>query len=208
MYSKKQNYLPASGRPGRIEEKQVQNTGPEEIACCICMCIYCKPISLACKHTYCKQCIACWCKYDSRCPKCRDIIQAIPTEIDQTVEDYKLNSLMSCPYCDDGIRVKDYEMHFKRCPYLPLSCLCGEKIFRDDFFWTEKCCKCPQEQCPYCSKTYQKRIMEFHKMICRNIAELRQYNTNLLIQAELTGEKESFLIALEQGEETTTSRSM
>ncbi|KAL1502586.1 hypothetical protein ABEB36_007709 [Hypothenemus hampei] len=58
-------------------EKSQYNEMEEELICTICTCVFIKPVTLSCSHTFCNYCITTWKNKKPECPICRVAIRSL-----------------------------------------------------------------------------------------------------------------------------------
>ena len=68
---------PVGGVPAPLGAEELNDIQVEELQCCICRELLCRPHALRCSHTFCGGCIFQWAKREQSCPICRDPL--VPT---------------------------------------------------------------------------------------------------------------------------------
>eukprot|EP00188_Purpureofilum_apyrenoidigerum_P001739 Plantae.Rhodophyta-Purpureofilum_apyrenoidigerum.ctg19878.p1 GENE.Plantae.Rhodophyta-Purpureofilum_apyrenoidigerum.ctg19878~~Plantae.Rhodophyta-Purpureofilum_apyrenoidigerum.ctg19878.p1 ORF type:complete len:229 (-),score=32.40 Plantae.Rhodophyta-Purpureofilum_apyrenoidigerum.ctg19878:63-701(-) len=66
---------------------------PDEVCCAICLDMLFHPVTLVCRHRFCKHCLKLATKHNKRCPVCRR-----PDITEQYVEELELNSFLKKRY--------------------------------------------------------------------------------------------------------------
>ncbi|CAF1268391.1 unnamed protein product [Adineta steineri] len=127
----------------------------DELKCAICTQPFQKPVSLICKHTFCRQCIKTWLNKVHSCPSCRQSSIIDEDEnllpINTHIINNQLNRLLvRCNQCNESnIERGNFRDHESKCPKKIVSCRsvdikCSWKGPRDKQNLHEK--KCPFQQ--------------------------------------------------------------
>lgn len=65
---------PVVDAPAPLSADEINDIEVEELQCCICRELLCRPHALRCSHTFCGGCIFQWARREQSCPICRDAL--------------------------------------------------------------------------------------------------------------------------------------
>lgn len=108
-----------------------ENDIDEALKCIICTQPFVTPVSLACQHTFCQECIRTWLNEDQSCPTCRLLVDTDDEHL-APVNTHIVNSqldrlLVRCNQCgEENIRRGNFVDHEAKCTKKLVSCLAAD----------------------------------------------------------------------------------
>lgn len=171
------DFLPQHQSDRLPDELLVDKTWKDSICCPVCFFIMKEPITTSCGHSFCKGCIAA----AERCPLCNEVQKNISllkkSIIIQNIID---KQQILCPShseiphsgCVEKITIGNIDEHAKDCHFVGLKCRCNKVIPKNKFLNFDTPCDCKGVQCEYCSKSFEARVLEWHKFQCGKLQSM------------------------------------